>query len=501
MGSDTISVSKIKPVWSDTWTKEKAIDYFRLDDPTIDTGMFSVNDEGNLYLRLEDDAVNLLDIVREYGSPLEIMVPSIIGDRVERLYSAFGKAISDNRYGGTFTHCYPLKSNPHAEFVKNISDSGSYLEAGSLNELLTVASFYKEKGLKKRVTVCNGIKDEVYIDTIISLVEDDYNIIDIIESADEVEKIRRCLDDRQYDGKINIGVRAKLEVKTNGHWDASGLENRFGLFHDELCSVADSINKDSRLNLSVLHYHLGSQIEDADVIIKGIESIVDLYSDIRKICPTLNTIDIGGGFAAAYDSVEVCDVDTLSSQIIKTLKECCKKKNVDEPNLIVESGRWVSAPAQITVFKIIEDKKITNGNNGNCMADDWYIIDGSFMVDLLDTWSIKQSWSVVPLNNLNISPEHHNKVWLAGTTCDSDDRYIHERNGGYLMLPELGDTPQYIAVFNTGAYQDTLSGLGGGHYCMLPEACKVAIKDDGSVDVIVERQRPEDVRRLFGWDF
>ena len=37
----------------------------------------------------------------------------------------------------------------------------------------------------------------------------------------------------------------------------------------------------------------------------------------------------------------------------------------------------------------------------------------------------------------------------------------------------------YIGIFSVGAYQETISGIGGVHHCMIPEGTEILIYNDG----------------------
>lgn len=85
------------------------------------------------------------------------------------------------------------------------------------------------------------------------------------------------------------------------------------------------------------------------------------------------------------------------------------------------------------------------------------------------------------------------KVWFAGSSCDSDDKYT---NGStYVLLPKLSDCDDlYVAFFDTGAYQDSLSS----HHCLLSSPTKL-IATNGEVKVARKRETPEEVGKQFGW--
>lgn len=177
---------------------------------------------------------------------------------------------------------------------------------------------------------------------------------------------------------------------------------------------------------------------------------------------------------------------SLISQIVKTAKKECDKLGIKHPNLIVEWGSYVAAPAQITIYKILAEKEV--GNKGKVK---WYVIDGSFMNDLLDTWAIHQKWHVVPVNYMNTHKLQ--PVWFAGSSCDSDDKYT--AGGEYTMLPRLSDCEElYVAFFDTGAYQDALAS----HHCLLSSPAKL-IAQNGEIKIARRRETSEEVGKMFGW--
>jgi arginine decarboxylase-like protein len=85
------------------------------------------------------------------------------------------------------------------------------------------------------------------------------------------------------------------------------------------------------------------------------------------------------------------------------------------------------------------------------------------------------------------------KVWLAGSSCDSDDKYT--AGGGYILLPKLSDSEElYIAFLDTGAYQDSLAS----HHCLLSSPAKL-IAQNGEIKIARKRESAEEVGKMFGW--
>ena len=212
-----------------------------------------------------------------------------------------------------------------------------------------------------------------------------------------------------------------------------------------------------------------------------------IFARLKEKNPGLDTLDIGGGAGVPFEKKNhFYTGKNLIHQIVKTAKKECDKLQLRHPNLIVEWGSYVAAPAQITIYKVLAEKEV--GNKGNMK---WYIIDGSFMNDLIDTWAIHQKWHVIPVNHMRAKKME--KVWLAGSSCDSDDKYTS--GGEYILLPKLGDTEElYIAVLDTGAYQDALAS----HHCLLSSPAKL-VAQDGNIKVARKRETPDMIGKLFGW--
>jgi arginine decarboxylase-like protein len=85
-------------------------------------------------------------------------------------------------------------------------------------------------------------------------------------------------------------------------------------------------------------------------------------------------------------------------------------------------------------------------------------------------------------------------TWLAGSTCDSDDKYT--AGGNYILLPKLHEgEDQFIAMLDNGAYQDGLAS----HHCLLSAPMKITAQD-GTIKIVRKRENAEAVGKIFGWN-
>lgn len=445
--------------------------FWKLGEDMFNTQFFGVNKDGELTATEGNHIYNLNDLANKYGTPLQVVFPFIIEDRLKDLIGYFQAYMKIYGYKGKFFYHYPMKVNQNKEFIFPLISEGANLEVTSANELWIVKKLWEGEKFHSKIRVlCNGPKTTQYLDLIEELRAKGMNIVPIIESLDELDRISK------YKG--DVGVRVDLDIKADTHWDKKF--DRFGL------SERDVLDLSKLKNLKIMHYHLGSQIKTQKSILDGIKHAFSIYVQLQKVHPNLDTMDIGGGFGVPYEKVKFYTAKGVSSKIVKILKNLSDKAGIKHPNLAVEWGQYVVAPSQVTLYKVISEKSIPKAN-----AKAWYIVDGSFMNDLKDTWAIHQKWHTIPANNM------HNPlktVWLAGSTCDSDDKYT--AGGNYILMPKLHEEKdQYIALLDTGAYQDALSS----HHCLLSAPMKIVVKD-GTVNIVRKRETPESIGKLFGWN-
>ena len=448
--------------------------FWKLGREEFNTQFFGISKDGELVVREGNYQYNIYDLVAKFGAPLEVVFPFIVEKRYLDLVQTFNFHIKDYNYKGRFFYHYPMKVNQNKEFVLPLISEGANLETSSYNELWLVRKLWEQDQFHSRIRViCNGPKTEKYLGLIQELKEKGLSIIPIIEDLNEYEAIKK------YNG--DVGIRVKLGLRIRSHWDKKN--DRYGLSPEEIYELG-------RIrNLKILHYHIGSQTMNQNDLVAAVEAAMEVYSRLKTQNLSLDSLDIGGGFAVPYEKKRHYNVNSVVKRIIGAAGKICEKKAIPHPHIISEWGRYVMAPAQITIFKVLCEKPLHNSS-----AKKWYIIDGSFMNDLIDTWAIHQKWHITPVNNM--FAEKMTRVWLAGSSCDSDDRYT--AGGSYVLLPRLENLAQgeyqCIALFDSGAYQDSLAS----HHCLLSSPAKV-IAQNGVLTVARRRETPEEVGRLFGW--
>ncbi len=454
--------------------KKTAMQFWKLGAKDFNTQQFQINKDGELVVREGNYQYNVYDLARKFDASIKVYMPFVVEQRLSHLIETFQDCIKHAGYRGRYTYHFPMKVNQNKDFVLPLVAEGAHLEVTSANELWVVKKMWEQENFYSKIRVlCNGPKTPQYIKLIQQLEDKNLTITPIIETLDEAEMLK--------DLKVERGVRLNMDIKISSHWDKK--IDRFGLSEAEILSLGKI------RNLKVLHYHIGSQVTVDNDIIAALREAFKTYIKLRALNPGLDTIDIGGGFAIPYEKKKLYSMEPVVKRIVTTLRDLSDRAGIPHPNIITEWGQYIVAPSQFTVFKIVGSKPIPRG-----IAQKWYIVDGSFMTDLLDTWAIHQKWHVIPVNHMNDKKKE--RVWLAGLTCDGDDKYADA--DGHVLLPRLEDMApgedMYIAVLDTGAYQDAFAM----HHCLLSSPAKIVIQN-GLVTVSRKRESPEEIGKLFGW--
>lgn len=439
------------------------------------TQYFDINSSGELIVKEGLFQYNIMDIIKKYGTLTEIFFPYILEHRVRDLIELFNAYIKILNYRGKFYYHYVMKSNQNREFVLPAIAEGAHIEVSSANELSLVKKMLEQDKFNHRIRVtCNGPKTDQYMTLIEELRGKGVLIIPIIENDQERERLAKF--------KGEVGIRVNLDLKIDAHFDKK--YNHFGFDEEELAKIGKIHN------LSMLHYHISTQNEKMDGFLKPLKRAFSIYAKLKPHNPALDTINFGGGMAVPYEkNRKIVKVKNLVNQMIKTAKREADKLGVKHPNLICEWGSYFTAPSQISVFKILEEKPIFHKKDTR-----WYFIDGSFIANLTDTWSpVRHKWHFITANYLH--SRKLQKVWLAGSTCDSDDRYT--ASGNYIMLPKITEemSDLYLVALDTGSYQYALSN----NHCLLSKPALV-VCEDGEVKLARKRQTAEEIGKIFGWN-
>ena len=330
---------------------------------------FSINAHGHVVVQPRGDRGGSLDLVeliqglkaRDLHTPLLIRFDDILEDRLERLHAAFDRAIAHYAYSGVYKGVFPIKCHQQRHVVEQLVTSGNRwnfgLEAGSKAELLIALSLTTNP---EALLICNGYKDRRYIETAILARKLGHQPVVVIEQADEVDRIIEA--SQALGASPFLGIRAKLSSRSTGRWGSSvGARAKFGLDLSEILRTVRALDAAGLLkDLRLLHFHIGSQINDIAVLKDALQEAGQIYVELTRLGAPMGFLDVGGGLGIDYDGSHTAtaastnySLQNYANDVVATVRECCDPHKVPVPTLVSESGRAIASHFSVLVFDVL----------------------------------------------------------------------------------------------------------------------------------------------------
>jgi arginine decarboxylase len=330
---------------------------------------FSVSPRGHVMVQPRGERGGALDLVelvkelqgRDLSLPLLIRFDDILEDRLERLHTAFERAIAQYGYAGRYQGVFPVKCNQQRHVVEQLVETGKRwhfgLEAGSKAELLIALSLLEDP---EALLICNGYKDRRYIETAILARRLGRKPVVVIEQADEVPRIIAA--SRELGGAPLIGIRAKLSSRSTGRWGSSvGERAKFGLSIPDVLATVEALRQADLLDdLRLLHFHIGSQINDIAVLKDALQEAGQIYGELTRLGAPMGYLDVGGGLGIDYDGSRTASaastnysLQNYANDVVATVRECCEPHGIPVPTLVSESGRAIASHFSVLVFDVL----------------------------------------------------------------------------------------------------------------------------------------------------
>jgi arginine decarboxylase len=349
------------------WTVDQSSELYGIN--SWGNGYFRINNQGNVCITPNGQAdgprVDLHELTQDLMDrgirvPIMIRFPDILKARVDLINGCFTQAISDHNYKGMYKGVYPIKVNQQKhlveELVKHGKNHGLGLECGSKPELLVVLALMHSENA---VIICNGFKDQEYIETAILSQKLGRHTIIVVDRFEELKLIIEA--SKKLNTKPHIGFRAKLNTQGAGKWvDSSGARSKFGLTAVEIVEGLEILRRENMLEcLELLHFHIGSQIPRIQSIKSSLKEGARFFTELYGMGATgLRFVDVGGGLGVDYDGTGSSDNSVNYSEqeyandIVSVLQTMCDEKSVPHPNIVTESGRFLVAHHSVLVFNV-----------------------------------------------------------------------------------------------------------------------------------------------------
>jgi arginine decarboxylase len=349
-------------------------------------GYFSINSQGHLIARPADGDPRFVDIKRLVDDllakrvklPLLLRFPQIFASQVRKMNHSFQQAMKEFDYHGNHLAVFPMKVNQRRQVIEAyLEEATKYhygLEAGSKPELYAAIAMEQSP---ESLLVCNGFKDDSFIDLAYLGKQVGKNVVIVIEKLNELGKV---IEKTRATGiRPMIGLRVRLYTRGSGRWEKSGGEqSKFGLTTSELLQAVKLLRDAGMIDmLRVLHFHIGSQITQIKRVKSGVKESARVYAKIRKMGIDVDHLNVGGGVGVDYDGSKTSfessanyTLQEFANDVIYTIKSVCREENVPEPNVITESGRVLVAYHAMLITNIVDEIETVQGIHNLPVSED-----------------------------------------------------------------------------------------------------------------------------------
>jgi len=433
--------------------------------------------------------IPLMSLVEQYGTPLKFTYLPKISKNINRAKEWFAKAMERHDYKGKYIYCYCTKSS-HFEYVLHEAlKNDIHIETSSAFDINIVQQLKKEGKIKDNTFVlCNGFKRDVYVENIAKLINGGHqNCIPIIDNYEEIDLLSEAIND-----PFKIGIRIASEEEPKFEFYTS----RLGIGYRNIVPFYENqIRDNEKVELKMLHFFINTGIRDNAYYWNELVKCLKVYVRLRKICPSLDSLNIGGGFPTKNSLAFDYDYEYMVDEIINQINITCKEADIPVPHIFTEFGSFTVGESGGAIYEVLYQKQQND-------REKWDMIDSSFITTLPDSWAINKRFIMLPINRWH---DEYERVLLGGLTCDSDDYYNSIQDMNAIYLPKFRkDKPLYIGFFNTGAYQESIGGFGGLQHCLIPTPKHILIdKDqDGNfvTEVFSEQQKAEEMLKILGYE-
>ncbi len=344
---------------------------------------------------------------------------------LDRTLSEIKRTARDDR----FRVHYAVKANANPGILRRIQAAGLGVDAVSGGEIRAAL----EAGFRNSDIVFAGVgKTDAEI---IMALEEGIGCFNV-ESTAELMVIDEIASGMGKKATIALRVNPDIDAHTHEYITTGLAENKFGINLDRLDGVIELARSLHAIELTGLHFHIGSQITETEPFVMLCEVINRLQADLEKKGIELKHINVGGGLGIDYADPDRHPIPDFESYF-KTFRNHLHLRQGQQVHF--ELGRSVVAQCGSLITRVLYVKEGSSKR--------FAIVDAG-MTDLIRPALYNAHHKIENLS----SPEgelHHYDV--VGPICESSDVF-----GTGEMLPAIrrGDL---LALRSAGAYGEIMA--------------------------------------------
>ena len=425
--------------------------------------VFPVTASSNSEGRLEIGGIDTQDLVAQYGTPLYVFDEETLRSVASDFQLAFGSRYANTRI------VYACKAFANVGLIALLSKMGLGFDAVSGGEIAAIEAAQVDMG---SVYFHGNNKSEAEIERAVS---SGIGRI-VIDNQHEIDLLERVLERLHTRQAAMIRISPGVDPHTHVHTTTGVLDSKFGLpvaTGDAEAVVARRVKSD-RIDLTGLHFHLGSPIFELEPYREAIDIVLDFAREMRERHGfALREISPGGGFAVNYlMEDEAPSPEAYAEVICGALEEGCRMRGIELPTMTIEPGRAIVGRAGVALY--------TGGAIKHVPGIRTFVAVDGGMGDNIRPALYDASYEAVVANSMSDSPDE--TVTLAGKFCESGDILVRD-----ISLPAL-EAGDVIAIPASGAYAPSMAS----NYNLNPRPAVIMVKE-GSAQLIRRRETYNDM--------
>lgn len=323
---------------------------------------------------------------------------------------------------------YAVKANSNSRILQEICSYGLGADCVSGNEIKVAL----ESGFEPGKVLFAGVgKSDSEIKYALEKQIKAFNC----ESLQEIEVINQIAQSTEQVAEIAIRINPNVDAKTHKYITTGLDENKFGVNQSDLPEVIKLVNQSKNINLTGIHFHIGSQITDLNVF-KGLcIRVNDIHQWMLEQGQVIKHINLGGGLGVEYSDPDNHSVPNFKDYFA-IFDQFLERK--EDQQIHFELGRSIVAQCGSLISRVLYVKP--------GRATNFVILDAG-MTELMRP-ALYQSFHEIENLTSKKLPLNYDVV---GPICESSDCF-----GKAVSLPETqrGDL---IAIRSAGAYGEVMT--------------------------------------------
>jgi diaminopimelate decarboxylase len=264
-----------------------------------------------------------------------------------------------------------------------------------------------------------------------------------VESEAEFENLSRIAAMTGLSCRAALRVNPDVDPQTHRYTTTGKRRTKFGVDIDRAPEFFRRYGRDPRCRLDALHLHLGSPIQRTGPYVEGIRKALDLIDALGRDGFPVTMLDLGGGFAADYETDQSPSAAQYAADIVPLLEGRARAGL----RIVLEPGRTISANAGLLLLRVLYTKESHDKRFVVCDGGMNVLIRPALYEAFHFIWpAAVASRHVPPRRARTMELAGLETVDVVGPICESGDFLAQDR-----ALPPLrrGDL---LAVFAAGAY-------------------------------------------------